>query len=281
MKSDREALKQELEEQKAGSKAAKKRTPPTSEQIKAEQKRQAEADLVKRKAALPAAPATSVPAKAAPTAVAMPDNRTTPEVYADNVSPSFMPGPLVKFDGKEGHFILASSGDPLDQMKRYIARLPDMWVGWIKFNGEGEPPSRVGGLLYDGYVMPPREALGDTDESNWPLGYGDKKPTDPWLHQQLIPIQDAGTWEILTFGTTNPTGRTAVGALLRAYNRMRRANPNDVPIIQLVPSSYQHREFGKVNIPRFVICGKTKYDAITEPEPELSLGDDLNDKIPF
>ena len=70
-------------------------------------------------------------------------------------------------------------------------------------------------------------------------------------------------------------------ALLRAYNRMRRANPNDVPIIQLVPSSYQHREFGKVNIPRFVICGKTKYDAITEPEPELSLGDDLNDKIPF
>jgi hypothetical protein len=280
MKSDREALKQELEEQKAEKKAAKKRAAPTPEQINREQKRQAEADLAKRKAALPATPTVSVPAKAKPTTVAMPDNRTAAEVYVDDFSPSFLPGPLVRFDGKAGQFVLASSGDALDPMKRYIARLPDMWVGWIKFNGEGEPPSRVGGLLYDGYVMPPREALADTDESEWPLGLDDQ-PTDPWLHQQLIPIQDAGTWEILCFGTTSPTGRTAVGALLRAYNRSRRANPNEVPIIQLVPSSYQHRTFGKVNIPRFVICGKTKYDAITEPEPELPLGDELNDKVGF
>jgi hypothetical protein len=280
MKSDREALKQEIEEQKAGSKATKKRTPPTTEQIKTEQKRQAEADLAKRKAALPARPATPVPVKAATTAVAMPDNRTVPERFVDDISPSFMPGPLVKFNGKEGHFILASSGDPLDQMKRYIARLPDMWIGWVKFNGEGEPPSRVGGLLYDNYVMPPRECLDDTDESEWPLGLDDQ-PTDPWLIQFLIPIQDAGTWEILTFGTTSPTGRTAVGALLRAYNRKRRTNPDEVPIIQLAPSSYQHRTFGKVNIPRFVICGWTKYDGTSEPEPELPLGDDLNDKIDF
>jgi hypothetical protein len=279
MKSDREALIQELEERKTAKKATKK--PPTPEQITIQQKRQAENDLAKRKAALPpGVPAASVPVKAATTAVALPDNRTAAEVYVDNVSPSFMPGPLVKFDGKAGQFVLASSGDALDPMKRYIARLPDMWIGWIKFNGEGEPPNRVGGLLYDGYVMPPRAALGDNDESEWPLGLDDK-PTDPFLHQQLIPIQDAGTWEILCFGTTSPTGRTAVGALLRAYNRMRRANPNDVPIIQLVPSSYQHRTFGKVNIPRFVICGKTHYDAISDPEPELPLGDDLNDKIGF
>jgi hypothetical protein len=280
MKSDREALKQELGEQKTEKKAAKKQASPTPEQIRTEQKRKSEADLARRKAALPATPAPSVPAKAATTAVAVPDNRTAAEVYADNVSPSFMPGPLVKFDGKEGRFVLASNDEKLDLMRRYIARLPDMWIGWIKFNGEGEPPSRVGGLLYDGYVMPPREALGDTDESNWPLGLDDQ-PTDPWLHQQLIPIQDDGTWEVLTFGTTSTTGRTAVGALLRAYNRMRRADPNAVPIIQLVPSSYQHRTFGKVNIPAFKICGKTKYNAITDPEPELSLAAEMNDKIGF
>jgi hypothetical protein len=280
MKSDREALKQELEEQKAEKKTAKKRTPPSSAQVLAEQKQVAAKEIAQRKAALPATPATSVPAKTATTAVAMPDSRTAAEVYADNVSPSFMPGPLVKFDGKEGHFVLASSDEKLDPMRRYIARLPDMWVGWIKFNGEGEPPSRVGGLLYDGYVMPPREALGDTDESEWPLGLDDQ-PTDPWLHQQLIPIQDAGTWEVLCFGTTNSTGRTAVGALLRAYNRMRRADPDEVPIIQLVPSSYTHRQFGKVNIPAFKICGKTKYDAITDPEPELPLADVMKDKVLF
>jgi len=279
MKSDREALKQELEEQKAGGKAAKKRI-PSPEQVMAAQKRQSEADLAKRKAALPATPVIPVPAKATTTAAAMPDNRTAPEVYADNVSPSFMPGPLVKFDGKAGQFIVASSGEELDPMRRYIARLPDMWIGWVKFNGEGGPPSRVGGLLYDNYIMPPREALGDTDETDWPLGLDDK-PTDPWLHQQLIPLQDVGTWEMLCFGTTSTTGRTAVGALLRAYNRMRRTNPNEVPVIQLVPSSYHHRTFGKVNIPAFKICGKTKYDAITEPEPELPLAKDMNDQISF
>jgi hypothetical protein len=159
MKTDREAIKQELEDQKAEKKTAKKRT-PTPEQVRARQKHDSETDLAQRKAALPAAPAapaTLVPAKAATTAAAMSDNRTAAEIYADNVSPSFMPGPLVKFDGKAGQFVLASSGEALDPMKRYIARLPDMWIGWIKFNGEGEPPSRVGGLLYDSppYIMPP------------------------------------------------------------------------------------------------------------------------------
>jgi hypothetical protein len=281
MKSDREALIQELEEQKAAKKAAKKS--PSPEQITTQQKRQAENDLAKRKAALPPAPVAptpSVPAKTAPTAVAMPDNRTAAEVYTDNVSPSFMPGPLAKFDGKAGQFVLASSDEVLDPMRRFIALLPDTWVGWIKFNGEGEPPSRVGGLLYDGYVMPPREALGDLDESDWPLGLNDQ-PTDPWLHQQLIPIQDASTFEILTFGTTSPTGRTAVGALLRAYNRKTKANPNEVPIIQLVPSSYQHRTFGKVNIPSFKVCSWTHYDGTTDPEPELPLAAEMSDKIPF
>src|SRR5262249_50307424 len=162
------------------------------QQIRAEQKRQSEADLARHKAALPAAPvapASAVPAKATTTAIAIPDNRTTPEVYTDAISPSFMPGPLVKFDGKEGQFVLASSDEPLDPMKHYIARLPDMWIGWVRFHGEGEPPNRTGGLLYDNYIMPPREALGDTDESDWPLGL-DNRPTDPWLHQILIPIQD-------------------------------------------------------------------------------------------
>jgi hypothetical protein len=280
MKSDREAIKQEIAEQKAGRKTTKKRTPPTPEQIRAEQRRIAEADTARRKAALPAAPAPSVPTKAATSAVAMPDSRTAAEIYADNVSPSFMPGPLAKFDGKEGHFVLAASGEPLDPMTRYIARLPDMWIGWIKFNGEGEPPGRVGGLLYDGYVMPPREALGDTDESDWPLGLNDE-PSDPWLHQQLIPLQDTATGEVLCFGTTNPTGRTAVGALLRAYNRKRRANAGEVPVIQLAPSSYQHRTFGKVNIPAFKICSWVKYDGTSEPQPEPSLAAEVQDEIPF
>jgi hypothetical protein len=206
---------------------------------------------------------------------AVPDSRTAPERFVDEISPSFMPGQPIKFDGKIGKFVTPGNDTPLDETIRYAALLPETWTGYIKFNGEGEQPTRVGGLLYDNYVMPPREDLGDLDPTEWPLGLNGK-PADPWLRQILIPIQNIATSEIFTFQTTSTTGKTAVGALLRNYNRMRRGNPNEVPIIQLKPSSYMHRTFGKVNVPSFVICGRTSLDSAQL----TTLADGLNDEIP-
>jgi hypothetical protein len=217
-----------------------------------------------------------VPATPASTAVAVPDNRTVPERLADQLAPSFMPGPLTKFDGKLGKFVMSGDNQAISEATRYIALIPEMWNGYIKFNGEGEQPTRVGGLPYDGYEMPPRESLGDLDPNEWPPGL-DGEPADPWLHQVLIPLQNAETKEILTFGTTSVTGRTAVGALLRSYNRMRRGNPAELPIIQLRASNYVHRTFGKVNIPSFVICGRTTLDG-TKPD---TVAADIDDKIPW
>ena len=243
------------------------RKPPTPGQVIAEQKRQA----AQYKANVPATVASaSLPA-------AMPaDNRTVAERLADTISPSFMPGPPIKFDGKTGNFVAPGDGEPVDEKTRYVALLPEMWNGYIKFNGEGEQPTRIGGLPYDGYEMPPREELGDLDPDEWPIGLNGK-PADPWLHQILIPIQNVETKEIFCFGTTSTTGRTAVGALLRSYNRMRRANPNELPIIQLRASSYEHRTFGKVNVPSFVICGRTNIDG-TKPDTAAA---DLNDEVPW
>jgi hypothetical protein len=244
------------------------RRPPTPEEITAQQKE----DAAKAKAAAQ----DVVPATPAGTAVAVPDNRTVPERLADQLSPSFMPGPPIKFDGKAGKFVMSGDGQAISDATRYIALIPEMWNGYIKFNGEGEQPTRVGGLPYDGYEMPLRESLGDLDPNEWPIGLNEK-PSDPWLHQVLIPLQNAETKEIVTFGTTSVTGRTAVGALLRSYNRMRRSNPDEVPIIQLRASSYEHRTYGKVNIPSFVICGRTTLDG-TKPDTAAA---DMNDDIPW
>ena len=148
-----------------------------------------------------------------------------------------------------------------------------MWSGFIKFNGEGEQPTRVGGLPYDGYDVPARESLGDLDPDEWPDGL-DGKPSDPWLLQMLLPLQNIETSEVFCFQTTSPTGRTAVGTLMRAYNRMRKTSPGEVPIVQLKPSSYEHRTFGTVNIPCFVIVGRTK-PGDTQP------ADDMDDAAPF
>jgi hypothetical protein len=38
------------------------------------------------------------------------------------------------------------------------------------------------GLLYEGFVMPPRDSPGDLDQSKWEMGL-DGKPKDPWSHQ--------------------------------------------------------------------------------------------------
>jgi hypothetical protein len=284
MKTDKAAAQEELELQKpATAKPAKKRTPPTSEQVIAGQKRDAERDAAQRKAALPAAPAKpaaiAVPAKPTTTAVATPDNRSVAERYVDDLAPSFLPGPLVRFDGKAGQFIV--NGEPFDHaMKRFTALLPDVWIGWIKFGSEGEPPTRIGGLLYDDYVMPARDTLGDNDKTAWPIGL-DGEPSDPWLHQQLVPLQATKTGEMLVFGAINETSRVAVLNLLRDYNRHRKTKKDEVPIIQLVASSFPHKTWGKVLIPKLVTCGWVKYVAPGLAEPELPLDRVMDDDIPF
>jgi hypothetical protein len=246
-----------------------KHKPPTPEEIIRQQTADAKhAKYQKENPAqaplLPDIVKTSVPAA--------PDNRTAAEKLVDTVAPSFAPGPIIKFNGKDGQFEPAGGGDALDETTRYAALIPEMWSGFIKFNGEGEQPTRIGGLPYDGYTLPPRESLGDLDPDSWPAGL-DGKPSDPWLHQMLMPLLNVATSELVAFQTTSVTGRSAVGQLMRSYNRMRQANPGEVPIVLLKPSAYEHRTFGRVHVPTFVVVGRIVPGG-TKPI------DDMNDEIP-
>ena len=85
-------------------------------------------------------------------------------------------GRMIKF-GKEGQFVTPDDGEPIAVDAEFVALCEQTLVGRIKFNGDGEPPDRIMGLLYDGFVMPPRESLGDLDESQWPIGL-DNLPAD-------------------------------------------------------------------------------------------------------
>ncbi len=66
-----------------------KRTPPPTEQILAEQKRMAELDRARA--------ATTLPAKSAATAVAVPDTRTETQKYLDEIAPASIVGRMIKF----------------------------------------------------------------------------------------------------------------------------------------------------------------------------------------
>jgi hypothetical protein len=236
----------------------------------------------RKKAAAQAAQAPQeqpkLPAVKPSTFVAAPDNRIYRERYLDEVSPTTVAGRIIKFS-KDG-FVTPDDKKPVSDDVEFLALCDQTVVGLIKFNGEGQPPDRVMGLLYDGFQVPPRESLGDLDPTKWDEGL-DGQPADPWMHQMCVVLQRRDTAELFTFITSSVTGRRAVGQLLKHYDRLNRSHPGSIPIVYLREGGYQHREqrIGWVSTPVFAVVGAT-----TEAEtvkPNTPTGDILNDSLSF
>jgi hypothetical protein len=230
------------------------------------------------------AAAVNIPAKAGNTgtAVAVPDTRTNVQRYIDEIAPAGIAGRLVKFS-KEGAFTTADDGEPVPETAEFIALCDETLVGWIKFNREKDsdaPPDRVMGLLYDGFVMPPRKTLGDMDQSQWEPGLAGT-PEDPWHHQICLVLQNTETKEIFTFATTSLTGRRAIGNLLKHFDRMRRTNADELPIVRLKSGGFNHRDdrIGWVSVPVFAVVGRAPRDSAAKPN--TSAASDMNDALPF
>jgi hypothetical protein len=222
--------------------------------------------------------AAVVPIKQTATAVAIPDPRSVLEHYLDEIAPASIVGRMIKF-GKEGKPVTADDGVPVPEDSEFAALCDQSLAGRIKFNGEGQPPDRAMGLIYDGFVVPERESLGDLDQSKWPLGL-DGKPADPWQHQMCLVLQNTKTSELFTFVTSSKTGRRAVGNLLRHYNRMVKTNPGEYPVVKLQASGYNHPDarIGWVATPMFTVVGRRSRDSVARPDTSPSA--DLDDAIP-
>ena len=221
-------------------------------------------------------------ARPQPTAVAVAatPELSTPGAYLDEVAPQSIVGRLVKFD-KAGTFVTADDGQELPEDAEFLALCDETLVGWIKFNGEGESPDRVMGLLYGSdFAMPSRQSLGDLDPTEWEPGL-DNQPQDPWLHQMLLVLQNTDTFELFTFQTSSKTGRRAVGNLLRHYDRMRKQQPDELPVVRVRTGGFQHKDsrVGFVNTPVFVVCGKAPRDS--GAKPDTSMAAFLDDALPL
>ena len=252
----------------------------TPEQIVAQQREDAAKDRARANAQKAAA--AKVPAKTgnAGLAAAIPDTRTSVQAYLDEVAPASIVGRLIKF-GKEGSFITSDDGEPVPETAEFLALCDETLVGWIKFSGDdATPPERVMGLLYDGFVMPRRDTLGDMDQTQWQPGLSGA-PEDPWHHQMCLVLQNVETRELYTFATTSITGRRAVGNLLKHYDRMQRSNAGEVPVVRLKAGGFNHRDdrIGWVAVPVFAVIGRAPRDSAAKPD--TSVAADLNDRIPF
>jgi hypothetical protein len=203
--------------------------------------------------------------------------------YLDTYTVPTIPGTQFRFNGKDAKYVLLN-GDPLplEEGDTFIFLSDQIWGGWIKFARDGEtPPTRVQGLLTDGFRLPPRDTLGDTDESQWEIGLSGKAE-DPWKHQIIILLQKIGADELYSFIATNPTSRGAVTDLINHTQRRKRSGKDDFPIVRLGTSSFERREPPKVKVwkPCFAIVGHQKKDDVIDPA-NASIAADLNDAIPY
>lgn len=239
-------------------------------------------DAARARANARRAAAVNVPAKAGSTVAAPtpPDTRTGVQKYVDEIAPASIVGRLVKF-GKEGSFVTSDDGEPVPETADFLALCDETLVGWIKFSRDDDtPPTRIMGLIYDNFVMPRRDTLGDMDAAQWEPGLSGQ-PEDPWKHQICLVLQNTETKEFYTFATTSVTGRRAVGNLLRHYDRMQRTNPGEVPVVRLKAGGFNHREvkIGWVPVPVFAVVGRAPRDSAAKPDSGVAA--DLNDQIPF
>jgi hypothetical protein len=252
--------------------AAPPRPGPTPAQIQARQRADAERDRDAAASRAVAAPNS--------TAVALLDSRTSVQQYIDGIAPAKIVGRMIKFAGKEGRFVTADDGAPISDETDFAALCDQCLIGWLKFNGPGEPPDRHMGLLYDGFIMPSRETLGDADYTKWELGL-DGQPADPWQHHIYMVLQNVETQELFTYVTSNQTGRRAIGNLLRHYDRVRKTDSNFYPLVRLRAAGFQHKDerIGWVPTPLLVSVGRVPRTDTALPDASPASG--MNDEIPF
>jgi hypothetical protein len=249
------------------------RQPPTAQQVVAQQGHTA----TPRFGEPPPSTAVAAPKPLVP---AVADSRTSVQAYLNEIAPASIVGRMVKFNSKGSNYVTSDDGEPIDEGSEYIVLADQTLIGMVKFNGAGEPPDRVMGLLYDGFVMPPRASLGDTNAADWPTGL-DGKPNDPWQHQMYLVLQSTDTAELFSFVTSSATGRRAIGNLLHHYDRMQRTNPGELPVIKLKVGGFNHKDerIGWVPTPVFAVVGRAPRDSAAKPDTSSS--GDLNDAIPF
>jgi hypothetical protein len=191
-----------------------------------------------------------------------------------------MAGTFIKFDGKEGKFVKSQDDTEIPEGSEYVVVYDQIQAGWVKFAGKGQPPERKQGAIFEGFVPPARNTLGDDDETGWERGLNGQ-PQDPWQFQILLPLLSTADDELFVFQTSSITGRRACDAVIRMCGRMQAKEPDDYPVIKLRISGFEHKDerVGWIKTPAFDRTGKAPKSNVALAD--TSRADDMSDSIPF
>lgn len=184
---------------------------------------------------------------------------------------------LVKYD--KGQYY--SGGDVVPLGTKVIAHCIGWSTAWIKFVNKEMVERRIYSVDR-GEVAPERSTLDDQDQTKWEIGFNNA-PKDPWVFQNLLPLQLVEGGERMIFATSSGGGERAIKEICYEYADRKLRQPDcGQPIVKMQSGTMPSKTYGKVMRPRFDIVGWANgdMDIVSIPNPVLLKGD-LGDEIPF
>ena len=249
---------------------------PTSEQIIAAQKRQAEADTARTQTSLPAvAPAPQLPATAEPAL------NSADEYLARN--PSMIIGRPAHPNGKDGTIYYNDDNTEVSPETVWTVITDGIWTGRVRLV-EGEPAQYDGGLFFaPDWSRRAREELGDLDPTIWPVNrFDSSQRDDPWKEAVYVPMEDSVSGEMITLQIqSRPRAAAifAIDAFLRHCKQTLKRFPDSYPLVKISMSPYESKKFGQQWKPNFQPCGKI--ERASAAKPDASIAADMNDSLDF
>ena len=174
--------------------------------------------------------------------------------------------PLLKF--RKGKFYHGETEVPAGG--EYLAYCADWIRGWTKFV-DGEVAEKNIGRVADGFRPVEREELDDRDETKWPEGV-DGKPSDPWVLQHYLPLENIETGDRYVFITGSAGGAMAIRGVCSKYARNI---TRGLPTVKLAVTEFKSKKFGSVTRPDFpVIRWESERDSTVKIVPPHPAFDD-------
>lgn len=248
----------------------------------------------------PASPAMPVPVETHPQSQMLTGPRSD-EAFERHMQEMGGAGnPLLAPNLSEGNFKSGGEVVNVDGVP-FIMHTDESRKGVIRFNGEGNLPTKISIGLYEDAELPLREELGDTDQSLWEISRYSNQPVDPWQSEIVVPVvSTAPDGTIYELASRSPTALFAIRGLLDRVHRHPQRGKGLVPIVTMRIGTYKNKNLGRdMYKPVYTVVGwctkdgsapATKPDPITTGGPGATGGPvaaraggqaEFNDQIPF
>jgi hypothetical protein len=187
---------------------------------------------------------------------------------------------ILKF--KEGYFHIR--GEKVLLGTRYLAYVPNWERQWIRFD-DNKVTERVRVRVATRKSLPPRNKLSNPELED--------TDNDPWSLQNVLPLEDIETGQLLTFVTQTAGGRMALEELAAKYSKdVLAGTAQGLPIIELRTNTFPSSFGTNVQKPLFKIAEyemspkqtvlpPEKLNNNIEDDPAFERDDDMHDEIPF